>query len=82
MYSGRRGERIVFRRQGEQGESRSKKPEDGTELSMLKEHKGSLCGCKSEHDRKWEMKREGRQTPSTQDIVKNVDFNVSATGSN
>lgn len=76
----------VFRRaqreDSQQGETRSKEPKDGTELGMLKEHKGSLCGCKSEHDWEEEMKREGRQAPSSQDRVKNIDFTVSATVSN
>lgn len=45
------------------GDHRSREPTDGTEFSTFKEHIGGLCGYKSEHDCKWEMKREGRDRP-------------------
>lgn len=65
MYSGGPGERILSK-----GDHRSEEPEDGTGLGTLQEHKGGLCACKSEHDYRWEMKKEGRQAPSTRGVVK------------
>ena len=76
------GERCI--QEGQERGFSAKKTTEAKSLKMewnlaLKEHK---VAAKVSTTVSKEMRREGRQAPSTQGMVKNIDFNVSATGSN